>query len=222
MVNRRVIYKFLGYLWQKKEWIVIRSAMYLIRILLLPLPAKVVENNGTYLTLVVWLFALRRPKLEWRASPPPHRFRSQLHTRLTCWRNCTFRGLPYMMSAKFLIFLPFPFGKWWVVMVYMYPVWLQVRPSTQLFINFTWYSVRQKKRFPGCENFFLAVAYHFWLALPEKFSQPGNHSFAGLCINVSGSATGFPTGNGEKTKQQPCRAMSGHQLSCCLISLCFL
>ena len=38
-----------------------------------------------------------------------------------------------------------------------------------------------KKRFPGCENFVLAVAYHFCLALPEKFSQPGNHSFAGPC-----------------------------------------
>ena len=39
-----------------------------------------------------------------------------------------------------------------------------------------------KKRFPGWENFVLAVAYHFCLALPEKFSQPGNHSFAGPCI----------------------------------------
>ena len=39
-----------------------------------------------------------------------------------------------------------------------------------------------KKQFPGCENFVLAVAYHFCLALPEKFSQPGNHSFAGPCI----------------------------------------
>ena len=39
-----------------------------------------------------------------------------------------------------------------------------------------------KKRFPGCENFVLAVAYHSCLALPEKFSQPGNHSFAGPCI----------------------------------------
>ena len=38
-----------------------------------------------------------------------------------------------------------------------------------------------KKRFPGCENFVLAVAYHFCLALPEHFSQPGNHSFAGPC-----------------------------------------
>ena len=38
-----------------------------------------------------------------------------------------------------------------------------------------------KKRFPGCENLVLAVAYHFCLALPEKFSQPGNHSFAGPC-----------------------------------------
>ena len=36
-----------------------------------------------------------------------------------------------------------------------------------------------KKQFPGCENFVLAVAYHFCLASPEKFSQPGNHSFAG-------------------------------------------
>ena len=39
-----------------------------------------------------------------------------------------------------------------------------------------------KKRFPGCDNFVLAVAYHFFLALPDKFSQPGNHSFAGPCI----------------------------------------
>ena len=42
-----------------------------------------------------------------------------------------------------------------------------------------------KKRFPGCENFVLAVAYHFCLALPEKFSQPGNHSFAGPCRGCS-------------------------------------
>ena len=27
----------------------------------------------------------------------------------------------------------------------------------------------------------MAVAYHFCLALPEKFSQPGNRSFAGPC-----------------------------------------
>ena len=39
-----------------------------------------------------------------------------------------------------------------------------------------------KKWFPGCENFVLAVAYHFCLALPEKFSQPANPSFAGPCI----------------------------------------
>ena len=38
-----------------------------------------------------------------------------------------------------------------------------------------------KEWFPGCENFVLAVAYHFCLALPEKFSQPGDHSFAGPC-----------------------------------------
>ena len=41
-----------------------------------------------------------------------------------------------------------------------------------------------KKLFPGCENFVLAVAYHFCLALPEKFSQLGNHSFAGPCIAI--------------------------------------
>ena len=43
------------------------------------------------------------------------------------------------------------------------------------------YRARQKKRFPGCEDFVLAVAYHFCLALPEKFSQPGKHSLARPC-----------------------------------------
>ena len=42
-----------------------------------------------------------------------------------------------------------------------------------------------KKWFPGCENFVLSVAYHFCLALPEEFSQPGNHSFAGPCSVAS-------------------------------------
>ena len=53
-----------------------------------------------------------------------------------------------------------------------------------------------KKRFPGCENFVLAVAYHFCLALPEKFSQPGNHSFAGPCTTAASRPKGQrPTSN---------------------------
>ena len=43
------------------------------------------------------------------------------------------------------------------------------------------YRAWQKKWIPGWENFVLAFAYHFCLSLPEKFSQPGNHSFARPC-----------------------------------------
>ena len=38
-----------------------------------------------------------------------------------------------------------------------------------------------KRRFPGCENFVPALAYHFCLALPAEFSQPGKRLFAGPC-----------------------------------------
>ena len=47
----------------------------------------------------------------------------------------------------------------------------------------------KKKQFPGCENFVLAVAFHFCLALFEKFSQPGNHSFAGPCTCQDSNTT---------------------------------
>ena len=32
-----------------------------------------------------------------------------------------------------------------------------------------------KSRTPGLVNFVAAVAYHFYLALPAAFSQPGEH-----------------------------------------------
>ena len=38
-----------------------------------------------------------------------------------------------------------------------------------------------KRRSPGLVNFVAAVAYHFCLALPAVFSQPGAHLFAEPC-----------------------------------------
>ena len=34
---------------------------------------------------------------------------------------------------------------------------------------------------PGLVNFVTAVAYHFYLNLPRKFSQPGKHFFGDSC-----------------------------------------
>ena len=40
-----------------------------------------------------------------------------------------------------------------------------------------------KRRTPGLENFDPAVAYHFCLNLPEKYSQPGDYFLAQPCIS---------------------------------------
>ena len=50
-----------------------------------------------------------------------------------------------------------------------------------------------KNWFPGFVNFVLAVAHYICLALPEKFSQPGNHSFAVPCKDLD--ALTRPTAN---------------------------
>ena len=39
-----------------------------------------------------------------------------------------------------------------------------------------------KRRSPGLVNFVAAVAYHFCLALPAAFTQPGAHLLAEPCI----------------------------------------
>ena len=38
-----------------------------------------------------------------------------------------------------------------------------------------------KRRSPGLVNFAAAVAYHFYLALPAAFTQPGEHLLAEPC-----------------------------------------
>ena len=43
----------------------------------------------------------------------------------------------------------------------------------------------------GLEKFVPAVAYHFWLNLPDTFSQPRTRTFSQLCTSRSKSAYGF-------------------------------
>ena len=47
-------------------------------------------------------------------------------------------------------------------------------------------------RAPGLVNFVPAVAYHFCLNLPEKFSQPGVHGLADPCMYLTNPSLHFP------------------------------
>ena len=40
-----------------------------------------------------------------------------------------------------------------------------------------------KRRASGLVNIVAALAYHFWLALPAAFTQPGDHLLAEPCIS---------------------------------------
>ena len=41
-----------------------------------------------------------------------------------------------------------------------------------------------KRQSPGLVNVVPALAYHFCLALPAEFTQPGNHLLAELCTSI--------------------------------------
>ena len=56
-----------------------------------------------------------------------------------------------------------------------------------------------KRWFQGLVNFVSARAYHFCLALPAEFTQPGNHLLAELCTSIP---LDFGLSGGEKRLRQ--------------------
>ena len=56
-----------------------------------------------------------------------------------------------------------------------------------------------KRRSPCLVNFVAAVAYHFWLALPAAFTQPGNHIFSRVLYVVNHLGRSFKRALADET-----------------------